>query len=102
MRTPHFSPPPPTMRSSLLRFPAAPGMLILLITLSVGLVVVLVSVHKQDIFSVTHHHYELDSPNFIDDISKNVDTDKLIRDKAKRARQLAQQREQKEREMQQQ
>ena len=88
---------------SLRTTPAAPpGMLILLIALSVGLVVVLVSVHKQDIFSVTQHHYELDSPNFIDDISKNVDTDKLLRDKAKRARQLAQQREQKERELQQQ
>ena len=41
-------------------------------------------------------------PHHIDDISRSVDTNQMLRDKARRARQLSQQRQQKERELQQQ
>ncbi|KAL7447136.1 hypothetical protein ACHAXM_010573 [Skeletonema potamos] len=78
-------------------------LVILLITLFVVLVAVLVSVHQLEVFSVPQHGgWERDMPEHLDDMSKSVDTNKLLRDKARQARQLSQQRKQKEREAQQQ
>mmetsp|Transcript_2373 Transcript_2373/g.4074 ORF Transcript_2373/g.4074 Transcript_2373/m.4074 type:complete len:610 (-) Transcript_2373:71-1900(-) len=82
-------------------------LVILIITLSVISFVVLVSVHHFGIFSTPQHTTrEQDMPDnhpIRAGISGNAnDADQMLKDKARRARQLAQQRQQKEREMQQQ
>jgi len=81
-------------------------LVILLITLSVILVAILVSVHQLDVFSIPQHTTrEQDMPDnhpLHDKMSRNVDTNQLLIDKAQRARWLAHQRKQKERELQQQ
>lgn len=96
------SPSPPLgMRRPLQSTPALPHRLVtLLVTLSVVLFGVLVHVHKKAVFSIPKiGGGEADMP---DQLSRVVDTNKLLREKAQRARQLAQEREQKERMLQQQ
>ena len=69
----------------------------LIITLSVVLSAVLVSIHRLDAFSFPTHSPEHDMPDryqYVDEISRNVDTVKLLKDKTLRKRQLEQQREQ--------
>ena len=69
----------------------------LIITLSVVLCAVLVSIHRLDTFSVPGHHspeYDMPTRYHVDEISRKVDTDKMLKDTTLRKRQLEQEQEQ--------